>query len=162
MHWGSRPVSPARGLRCYGPSTMRCFEIAEEETGMSETGLARQVLVVDDELDVQVMFQQRMRREVRAGIYQLFFAQSGLEALEVLRDNPGIRLILTDLNMPGMDGMELLGALDQSWPEVQSIVVSAYGDQERRDAARQRGAQGFVVKPVNFAELKEMLLSSLD
>ena len=129
---------------------------------MSQQGLARQVLVVDDEPDVQVMFQQRMRREVRAGVYELFFAQSGLEALEVLRDNPGIRLILTDLNMPGMDGMELLGALGESWPEVQSIVVSAYGDPGRMDEARERGAQGFVVKPVNFGELKEMLLSSLD
>ena len=128
---------------------------------MSEQGLARQVLVVDDEPGVQMMFKQRMRREVRAGTYELFFAQSGLEALEVLRDNPGIRLILTDLNMPGMDGMELLGALEESWPEVQSIVVSAYGDPERMEAARQRGAQGFVVKPVNFGELKEMLLSSL-
>lgn len=129
---------------------------------MSEQGLARQVLVVDDEPDVQVMFQQRMRREVRAGMYELFFAQSGLEALEVLRENPGIRLILTDLNMPGMDGMELLGALGESWPEVQSIVVSAYGDAQRMNEARERGAQGFVVKPVNFPDLKEMLLSSLD
>ena len=129
---------------------------------MSEHPLARQVLVVDDEPDVQVMFQQRMRREVRAGIYELFFAQSGVEALEVLRENPGIRLILTDLNMPGMDGMELLGALGESWPEIQSIVVSAYGDPQRMNEARERGAQAFVVKPVNFSELKEMLLSSLD
>ena len=129
---------------------------------MSEQGLARQVLVVDDEPDVQVMFQQRMRREVRAGVYELFFAQSGNEALDVLRENPGIRLILTDLNMPGMDGKELLGALGESWPDVQSIVVSAYGDAERMNEAREHGAQGFVVKPVNFGELKEMLLSSLD
>ena len=103
-----------------------------------------------------------MRREVRAGAYELFFAQSGHEALEVLHENPGIRLILTDLNMPGMNGMELLGVLGESWPEVQSIVVSAYGDPERMDEARERGAQAFVVKPVNFPELKEMLLSSLD
>ena len=129
---------------------------------MSEHGLARRVLVVDDEPDVQVMFKQRMRREVRAGIYELFFAQSGLEALEVLRENPGIQLILTDLNMPGMDGMELLGALGESWPEVQAIVVSAYGDPQRINEARERGAQDFVVKPVDFSDLKEMLLSSLD
>ena len=129
---------------------------------MSEHPSARQVLVVDDEPDVQVVFQQRMRREVRAGICELFFAQSGLEALEVLRENPGIQLILTDLNMPGMGGMELLGAVGESWPEVQSIVVSAYGDPQRMNEARERGAQGFVVKPVNFPDLKEMLLSSLD
>lgn len=129
---------------------------------MSDSVQPRKVLVVDDEPDVQVMFQQRMRREVRAGIYELFFAQSGLEALDVLRENPSIRLILTDLNMPGMDGMELLGALGESWPEVQSIVVSAYGDPQRMNEARELGAQGFVVKPVDFADLKEMLLSSLD
>ena len=129
---------------------------------MNEAAEARKVLVVDDEPDVQVMFEQRMRREVRAGTYELFFAQSGHEALEVLHENPGIRLILTDLNMPGMDGMELLGVLGESWPEVQSIVVSAYGDPQRMDEARERGAQAFVVKPVNFPELKEMLLSSLD
>ena len=129
---------------------------------MSDSVEPRKVLVVDDEPDVQVMFQQRMRREVRAGIYELFFAQSGLEALDVLRENPSIRLILTDLNMPGMDGMELLGALGESWPEVQSIVVSAYGDPQRMDEARELGAQGFVVKPVDFSDLKEMLLSSLD
>ena len=129
---------------------------------MSDSVEPRKVLVVDDEPDVQVMFQQRMRREVRAGIYELFFAQSGLEALDVLRENPSIRLILTDLNMPGMDGMELLGALGESWPEVQSIVVSAYGDPQRMNEARELGAQGFVVKPVNFSDLKEMLLSSLD
>ena len=129
---------------------------------MSDSVEPRKVLVVDDEPDVQVMFQQRMRREVRAGIYELFFAQSGLEALDVLRENPSIRLILTDLNMPGMDGMELLGALGESWPEVQSIVVSAYGDPQRMNEARELGAQGFVVKPVNFSDLKEMLLSSLE
>ena len=129
---------------------------------MSDSVGPRKVLVVDDEPDVQVMFQQRMRREVRAGIYELFFAQSGLEALDVLRENPSIRLILTDLNMPGMDGMELLGALGESWPEVQSIVVSAYGDPQRMNEARELGAQGFVVKPVDFSDLKEMLLSSLD
>ena len=129
---------------------------------MAEQDVARQVLVVDDEPDVLEMFRLRLRREVRAGEYELFFAASGHEALEVLRENPGIRLILTDLNMPGMDGMALLNALGESWPEVKSIVVSAYGDPVRMDEARQRGAKGFVVKPVDFPELKEMLGSSLD
>lgn len=124
---------------------------------MSEQGCARQVLVVDDEPDVVAMFRQRMRREVRSGVYKLFFAASGLEALEVLRDNPEIKLVLTDLNTPGMDGMALLGALGEAWPEVRSIVVSAYGDAERKDETKERGAFAFVVKPVDFPELKEML-----
>ena len=126
---------------------------------MPEQSDARQVLVVDDEPDAAAMFRQRMRREVNSGVYELFFATSGLEALEVLRDNPGIKLVLTDLNMPGMDGMALLGALGESWPEVQSIVVSAYGDPQRMDEAKERGASGFVVKPVYFPELKEMLMA---
>jgi len=133
-----------------------------EDLEMSEQVFVRQMLVVDDEPDVRDMYRLRMRREVRAGMYQLFFAESGHEALEVLRENPGIRLVLTDLSMPGMDGMQLLKALSESWPEVQAIVVSAYGDPARRDEARQRGAKGFVVKPVDFPELKEMLVSSLD
>ena len=128
---------------------------------MTECVAARQVLVVDDEPDVAVMFRQCLRREVRLGTYELFFASSGLEALDVLRDNPGIEIILTDLNMPGMDGMELLRALGASWPGVRSIVVSAYGDPDRMDEARERGASGFVVKPVDFPELKDMLTSSL-
>lgn len=124
---------------------------------MSEQSDVRRVLVVDDEPEVEAMYRQRMRREVRSGMYELFYASSGLEALEVLRENPGIHLVLTDLNMPGMDGMALLGALGESWPEVRSIVVSAYGDAKRRDEARERGASAFVVKPVDFPELKEML-----
>ncbi len=77
---------------------------------MSEQGLARQVLVVDDEPEVEVMFRQRMRREIRAGSYELFFAGSGQEALGVLRQNPGIRLVLTDLNMAGMGGWSYLAS----------------------------------------------------
>jgi len=138
------------------------IEMDAEDLEMAEQDSARQVLVVDDEPDVREMFRLRMRREVRAGTYQLFFAESGHEALEVLRENPGIRQILTDLNMPGMGGLQLLDALSESWPEVQAFVVSAYGDPTNRDEARQRGAAGFIVKPVDFSELKEMLQASLD
>lgn len=128
---------------------------------MSEQTKARQLLVVDDEPEVAVMFRQRMRREVRSGTYELFFAESGLEALEVLEQNPDIQLVLTDLNMPGLGGMELLAELGESWPEVRSIVVSAYGDPDRMKEAHSRGAMAFVVKPVDFPELKAMLLESL-
>ena len=128
---------------------------------MSEQARARQLLVVDDEPEVAVMFRQRMRREVRSGTYELFFAESGFEALEVLEQNPDIQLVLTDLNMPGLGGMELLTELAESWPEVRSIVVSAYGDPDRVGEAHSRGAKAFIVKPVDFPELKEMLLESL-
>ena len=129
---------------------------------MSAQDTVRKLLIVDDEPEVAIMFRQRMRREVRSGIYELLFAESGLEALEVLEQNPDVRLVLTDLNMPRMDGLALLDALCEDWPEVRSIVVSAYGDAVNKDKASERGASGFVVKPVDFPELKEMLVSSLD
>lgn len=128
---------------------------------MSESTKARQVLVVDDEPEVQAMFRQRMRREVRSGTYELFFAESGFAALEVLRENPGIQLVLTDLNMPGLGGMGLLAELGESWPAVLSIVVSAYGDPDRVAEAHSRGAKAFIVKPVDFPELKELMRQSL-
>lgn len=115
------------------------------------------VLVVDDEPDVEMMFRQRMRREVRSGRYELFFAQSGQEALAVLADHPEIRLVCTDLNMPIMGGLELLNRLEGVRPDVRAIVVSAYGDPVNQSKALDSGASGFVAKPVDFAGLKDLL-----
>lgn len=128
---------------------------------MSETVGARKVLVVDDEPDVEPMFRQQMRREVRAGRYEFLFALSGRHALEVLEENPDIELVITDLNMPEMNGWELLDALGEQRPELLSMVVSAYGDEENARRAEESGAQGFVVKPVNFRELREKVAASL-
>ena len=120
---------------------------------MNEDSTARKVLVVDDEPEVEPMFRQRLRREVRTGVYELLFALSGLQALQVLEDNPGIRLVITDLNMPEMNGWQLLDALGDQWPDVPSIVVSAYGNKENVERAEQRGARAFVVKPVDFGSI---------
>ena len=129
---------------------------------MNEAAEARKVLVVDDEPDVEPMFRQQMRREVRAGRYEFLFALSGRHALEVLEEHPDIRLVITDLNMPEMNGWELLDALGEQWPEMPSMVVSAYGDEENARRAEASGASGFVVKPVNFRELREKVAASLD
>ena len=129
---------------------------------MSEENETRKVLVVDDEPDVEPMFRQQMRREVRSGRYEFLFALSGRHALQVLEENPDIRLVITDLNMPEMNGWELLEALGESWPELPSMVVSAYGDEANLRRAEERGAQGFVVKPVDFKELRGKVAASLD
>ena len=127
---------------------------------MSEAEGARKVLVVDDEPDVEPMFRQQMRREVRAGLYEFLFARSGRHALEMLEEHTDVRLIITDLNMPEMNGWELLDALGEVCPEVPSMVVSAYGTEENARRAEARGARGFVVKPVNFRELRAMVAAS--
>ncbi len=128
---------------------------------MSDNTLARKVLVVDDEPEVEPMFRQRMRREVRAGLYEFLFARSGKHALEVLEENPDIRLVITDLNMPEMNGWQLLDALGQSRPDLPSMVVSAYGDDENKKRAEESGAWGFVVKPVDFTELRGKVAESM-
>jgi len=117
------------------------------------------ILVVDDEPDVPDLFRQRFRREARAGTYVLHFAASGEEALDQLSDGvePELIVILSDINMPGMDGLELLRQVKQQRPELPVMMVTAYGDDERRRRAAEYGAMEFVTKPVDFDRLKERL-----
>jgi CheY-like chemotaxis protein len=117
------------------------------------------ILVVDDEPDVPDLFRQRFRREARTGTYVLHFAASGEEALGQLSDGvePELIVILSDINMPGMDGLELLRAVKQRRPDLPVMMVSAYGDDERRRRAVEYGAFEFVTKPVDFDTLKEQL-----
>ncbi len=123
---------------------------------------ALKVLVVDDEPDVELMFRQRMRRDIRSGRYDFVFARSGVHALEVLAEHPDVCQVITDLNMPEMDGLTLLDCLTEAWPDVPSLVVSAYGDSGRISSARERGSSGFVVKPVDFDLLRSAMAESLD
>ncbi len=120
------------------------------------------MLVVDDGPDVEAMFLQRMRRDIRSGRYGFVFARSGVHALEVLAEHPDVGLVITDLNMPEMDGLTLLDCLSETWPGVPSLVVSAYGDSGRMTAARERGSSEFVVKPVDFNVLRTAITDSLD
>ena len=117
------------------------------------------ILVVDDEPDVADLFRQRFRREARQGTYVLHFAASGEEALDRLEGEiePQLIVILSDINMPGMDGLELLRAVKRRRPELPVMMVTAYGDDERRRRAREYGAFEFVTKPVDFEALKEQL-----
>jgi CheY-like chemotaxis protein len=118
------------------------------------------ILVVDDENDVKVLFQQRFRREIREGEMEFMFAFSGEEALTYLREhNHEAVLILSDINMPGMSGLELLQQIKALFddPSPHVIMVTAYGDQENYNHAMKHGANGFVTKPVDFISLKEKL-----
>jgi CheY-like chemotaxis protein len=117
------------------------------------------LLVVDDEPDIIELFRQRFRREVRHGDYALHFAGSGEHALELLREgiSPELILILSDINMPGMDGLRLLEEIKQGWPNHMIMMVTAYGDDERRRRAAETGALDFLSKPVDFDYLKQRL-----
>lgn len=117
------------------------------------------ILVVDDEPDVADLFRQRFRREVREGKYVIHFAESGEEALGKLDDGvrPELIVLLSDINMPGMDGLGLLRAVKQRHSDLPVIMVTAYGDDERRRTASECGASDFVTKPVDFELLKRHL-----
>ena len=116
------------------------------------------ILIVDDEPDIADLFRQRFRREVRQGQYVLHFADSGEEALRQLAEiHPELIVILSDINMPGMDGLELLREVRRLRPELPVLMVTAYGDDERRRHALGLGAFDFITKPVDFDHLKARL-----
>ena len=117
------------------------------------------ILVVDDEPDVADLFKQRFRRETREGTYVMHFAGSGEQALDLLAGEiqPELIVILSDINMPGMDGLQLLGEIKQRRPDLPVMMVTAYGDEERRRRADELGAVEFITKPVDFDLLKEQL-----
>jgi two-component system, response regulator, stage 0 sporulation protein F len=117
------------------------------------------ILIVDDEPDVAILFRQQFRRETREGVYILDFALSASEALERLAVEivPQPIVILSDINMPGMDGLALLREIKKRRPELPVMMLTAYGDDERRRRAAEEGAADFVTKPVDFDFLKTRL-----
>lgn len=120
----------------------------------------KKILVVDDEKDVQDLFLQRFRKEIRKGEFNFVFAFSGEEALETLHSmNQGAILILSDINMPGMSGFELLERIKTKYkaPPPVVMMVTAYGDEENYNTAKQLGADDFLTKPLDFNLLKEKL-----
>jgi CheY-like chemotaxis protein len=124
-----------------------------------EVGMSVSILVVDDEPDVAELFRQRFRREVRDSTYVMHFANSAEAALRRLADGiqPTLIVILSDINMPGMDGLQLIGEIKQRFPNLPVMMVTAYGDDERRRKASDLGASGFLAKPVDFDTLKAQL-----
>ena len=115
------------------------------------------ILVVDDEPDLEVLMRQRMRRDIRSGRYSFAFAANGVEALEVLRAHNDIDVVLSDINMPKMDGLTMLSEIAKMDPDMRAVMVSAYGDIENIRSAMNLGAFDFVTKPVDFADLRRTL-----
>jgi len=118
----------------------------------------RCILVVDDEVDIVALFRLRFRAELRAGRVEFVFAHDGFEALRMFSDQPmQIVLILSDINMPGMSGFELLTRIKQLRPDIPVIMISAYG-QDKQAMALALGADGFVSKPIDFQSLRPLIL----
>jgi CheY-like chemotaxis protein len=117
------------------------------------------IMVVDDESHVAELYRQCFRREVRQGTYTMHFASSGEDALDKLAGGvePTLIAILSDINMPGMDGLDLLGEVKRRYPEMPVMMVTAYGDDERRRRATELGASEFLTKPVDFDLLRARL-----
>lgn len=112
------------------------------------------ILVVDDEPDLERLVRQRMRRHIRSGRYAFEFAGNGIEALEKLTEIDDIDIVLSDINMPKMDGLTLLQQIPEVNADIRSVIVSAYGDMENIRTAMNRGAFDFVTKPIDFADLE--------
>ena len=112
------------------------------------------ILVVDDEPDLEPLLLQRMRRAIRAGRYEFVFAGNGLEALQRLDQDEEIDMVLSDINMPQMDGLTLLEQIPDVNPNIRSVIISAYGDMKNIRTAMNRGAFDFVTKPIDFKDLQ--------
>jgi adenylate cyclase len=112
------------------------------------------IMVVDDEADLETLIKQKFRRQIREKKYEFSFAHNGAEALRMLQTFPDIDMVLSDINMPEMDGLTLLTKLAEQNPLLKSVMVSAYGDMDNIRTAMNRGAFDFVCKPINFEDLE--------
>src|SRR6516225_3465375 len=123
--------------------------------------MSARILVVDDEPDVETLILQRFRYKLRGEAVSFVFARDGVEALATLKSDGNIDLVVTDINMPRMDGLSLLQKLQESEQNVSTIVVSAYGDMTNIRTAMNRGAFDFVTKPIDFLDLEATIAKTL-
>ncbi len=123
--------------------------------------LRPKILVVDDEPDLEHLVRQRMRREIRSGQYSFMFAHNGVEALEVLNEERDVDMVLSDINMPRMDGLTLLEQIPKVDPNIRSVIVSAYGDMKNIRTAMNRGAFDFITKPIDFEDMRVTIQRTL-
>jgi CheY-like chemotaxis protein len=122
------------------------------------------ILVVDDEPDVELLFRQQFRHDLRAERFAMEFAQSALAALQRIADATGVSLILilSDINMPGMSGLELLPKAKAARPDVPVIMITAYGDAETKRKALESGADALFTKPIDFVTLRSEIESRIE
>ena len=119
------------------------------------------ILVVDDETDLELLIKQKFRRQIRENQYEFVFAKNGVEALFALQNQPDIDMVLTDINMPEMDGLTLLIKLGELSPLIKAVIVSAYGDMDNIRTAMNRGAYDFLTKPINFEDLELTMIKTI-
>ncbi|MCY7349778.1 MAG: response regulator [Cytophagaceae bacterium] len=119
------------------------------------------ILVVDDETDLELLIKQKFRRQIRENQYEFVFAKNGVEALVKLQQQPDIDVVLSDINMPEMDGLTLLTKLSELSPLIKTVIISAYGDMDNIRMAMNRGAYDFLGKPINFEDLELTMLKTL-
>ena len=115
------------------------------------------VLIVDDEQDVELLFRQKFRKEIKTGVLELCFAFSGDQALALLdsENPPQVVYVFSDINMPGMSGLELLEKVKERFPQINVSMISAYGDSQNYEKAMNSGAKEFFTKPIDFESLKK-------
>lgn len=123
--------------------------------------MTARILVVDDEPDLETLIQQKFRRKIRDESFIFLFARDGVEALSVLEANPDVDLVVTDINMPRMDGLSLLGRLQDNEEKLSTIIVSAYGDMSNIRTAMNRGAFDFLTKPIDLLDLETTIAKTL-
>ena len=111
------------------------------------------ILVADDEADLEMLIKQKFRQKIREQQYEFIFAVNGNDALDKIQQHPDVDIVLSDINMPEMDGLTLLSRLSESNPLIKSVIVSAYGDMDNIRTAMNRGAFDFITKPINFEDL---------
>ena len=120
------------------------------------------ILVADDEADLEMLIKQKFRQKIREQQYEFIFAVNGNDALEKILENPDIDMLLSDINMPEMDGLTLLSRMGESNPLIKSVIVSAYGDMENIRTAMNRGAFDFITKPINFEDLSLTIIKTIN
>ncbi|HLK65282.1 MAG TPA: SpoIIE family protein phosphatase [Bryobacteraceae bacterium] len=128
----------------------------------SSPRVPHQILVVDDEPDLELLVRQRFRRQIRDKEFEFLFSHNGEEALQTLAVHPTVELVLSDINMPVMDGLTLLGKLSEASKTLRAVVVSAYGDMSNIRTAMNRGAIDFLIKPIDFEDLEITIRKTLD
>ena len=120
------------------------------------------ILIADDETDLEILIKQKFRQKIREQKYGFVFAINGNDALKKIQENPDIEIVLSDINMPGMSGLELLRKIKEKYlkPPPVVMIITAYGDEESYNKAKQLGADDFLTKPVDFTYLKEKFKQS--
>ncbi|CAN5467141.1 response regulator [soil metagenome] len=121
-------------------------------------------LIVDDEKDVEMLFLQKFRKEIRSGYIEMIFAFSGREALDILKDTepPDVVYVFSDINMPGISGLELLQLIKTNYSHIKVSMISAYGDNDNYQKAIESGAKEFFTKPIDFTSLKNEITKTVN